>query len=200
MHHPPDCSRLGGRQTARYSRPCVPRWCRSRPGSDASRAARTSSRCAASSAARHRFSVPARADHQRPWPWSPMCSRSRRAGRRLRRRARRPIFIKVSSDFVAPHYVRFTVNDKPGILAAVTTAYAQVRHQHRRRAAAAEVPQGSPAVRHDARGVLGVRAGSRARRSCQERLPRAAAPVAADLRLTWPRSRHSARWSRPKAT
>jgi len=31
----------------------------------------------------------------------------------------------VSGDFVAPHYVRFTVNDKPGILAAVTTAYAR---------------------------------------------------------------------------
>jgi homoserine dehydrogenase len=31
----------------------------------------------------------------------------------------------VSSDFVAPHYVRFTVNDKPGILAAVCTAYAR---------------------------------------------------------------------------
>jgi homoserine dehydrogenase len=32
---------------------------------------------------------------------------------------------QVSGDFVAPHYVRFTVNDKPGILAAVTTAYAR---------------------------------------------------------------------------
>jgi homoserine dehydrogenase len=34
-------------------------------------------------------------------------------------------FHKVAGDFVAPHYVRFTVNDKPGILAAVTTAYAR---------------------------------------------------------------------------
>jgi len=34
-------------------------------------------------------------------------------------------FHQVSSDFIAPHYVRFTVNDKPGILAAVTTAYAK---------------------------------------------------------------------------
>lgn len=32
---------------------------------------------------------------------------------------------EVSGDFVAPHYVRFTVNDKPGILAQVTTAYAR---------------------------------------------------------------------------
>ena len=32
---------------------------------------------------------------------------------------------KVRSDFVAPHYVRFTVNDKPGILAAITNAYAK---------------------------------------------------------------------------
>jgi homoserine dehydrogenase len=31
----------------------------------------------------------------------------------------------VSGDFVAPHYVRFTVNDKPGILAQVTAAYAR---------------------------------------------------------------------------
>jgi homoserine dehydrogenase len=34
-------------------------------------------------------------------------------------------FRDVSGDFVAPHYVRFTVNDKPGILAQVTTAYAR---------------------------------------------------------------------------
>jgi homoserine dehydrogenase len=34
-------------------------------------------------------------------------------------------FHNVAGDFVAPHYVRFTVNDKPGILAAVTTAYAR---------------------------------------------------------------------------
>jgi homoserine dehydrogenase len=34
-------------------------------------------------------------------------------------------FHKVSGDFVAPHFVRFTVNDKPGILAQVTAAYAR---------------------------------------------------------------------------
>jgi homoserine dehydrogenase len=34
-------------------------------------------------------------------------------------------FHKVSGDFVAPHYVRFIVNDKPGILAQITTAYAK---------------------------------------------------------------------------
>jgi homoserine dehydrogenase len=34
-------------------------------------------------------------------------------------------FHAVSGDFVAPHYVRFTVNDKPGILAQVTAAYAR---------------------------------------------------------------------------
>ena len=32
---------------------------------------------------------------------------------------------EVSGDFIAPHYVRFTVNDKPGILAQITTAYAK---------------------------------------------------------------------------
>jgi homoserine dehydrogenase len=32
---------------------------------------------------------------------------------------------KVRGDFVAPHYVRFTVNDKPGILASITNAYAK---------------------------------------------------------------------------
>lgn len=31
----------------------------------------------------------------------------------------------VKSDFVAPHYVRFIVNDKPGILAQVTAAYSK---------------------------------------------------------------------------
>ena len=34
-------------------------------------------------------------------------------------------FHQVSGDFVAPHYVRFTVNDKPGILAQITAAYAR---------------------------------------------------------------------------
>jgi homoserine dehydrogenase len=34
-------------------------------------------------------------------------------------------FHTVSGDFVAPHYVRFIVNDKPGILAQVTNAYAK---------------------------------------------------------------------------
>ena len=34
-------------------------------------------------------------------------------------------FHDVSGDFVAPHYVRFTVNDKPGILAQITAAYAR---------------------------------------------------------------------------
>jgi homoserine dehydrogenase len=34
-------------------------------------------------------------------------------------------FHAVSGDFVAPHYVRFIVNDKPGILAQITTAYAR---------------------------------------------------------------------------
>jgi homoserine dehydrogenase len=32
---------------------------------------------------------------------------------------------QVRGDFTAPHYVRFTVNDKPGILAAITNAYAK---------------------------------------------------------------------------
>ncbi|MGE0451555.1 MAG: homoserine dehydrogenase [Vicinamibacterales bacterium] len=35
------------------------------------------------------------------------------------------VYHQVRSDFVAPHYVRFTVNDKPGILAAITNAYAK---------------------------------------------------------------------------
>lgn len=35
------------------------------------------------------------------------------------------VYHEVRGDFVAPHYVRFTVNDKPGILAAITNAYAK---------------------------------------------------------------------------
>ena len=35
------------------------------------------------------------------------------------------VYHKVKGDFVAPHYVRFTVNDKPGILASITNAYAK---------------------------------------------------------------------------
>jgi homoserine dehydrogenase len=34
-------------------------------------------------------------------------------------------FHKVTGDFVSPHYVRFTVNDKPGILAQITAAYSR---------------------------------------------------------------------------
>jgi homoserine dehydrogenase len=34
-------------------------------------------------------------------------------------------FHKVNGEFVAPHYVRFIVNDKPGIIAQVTAAYAR---------------------------------------------------------------------------
>jgi homoserine dehydrogenase len=34
-------------------------------------------------------------------------------------------FHRVNGDFVAPHYVRFIVNDKPGIIAQVTAAYAR---------------------------------------------------------------------------
>jgi homoserine dehydrogenase len=36
-----------------------------------------------------------------------------------------PTVHDVTSDFVAPHYVRFIVSDKPGILAQVTAAYAR---------------------------------------------------------------------------
>lgn len=35
------------------------------------------------------------------------------------------VYHKVRGDFIAPHYVRFTVNDKPGILASITNAYAK---------------------------------------------------------------------------
>jgi homoserine dehydrogenase len=35
------------------------------------------------------------------------------------------VYHKVRGDFIAPHYVRFTVNDKPGILASITSAYAK---------------------------------------------------------------------------
>jgi homoserine dehydrogenase len=34
-------------------------------------------------------------------------------------------FHKVTGDYVSPHYVRFTVNDKPGILAQITAAYSR---------------------------------------------------------------------------
>src|SRR5689334_9997766 len=34
-------------------------------------------------------------------------------------------FHNVTGDFVSPHYVRFTVNDKPGILAQITAAYSR---------------------------------------------------------------------------
>ena len=57
-----------------------------------------------------------------------MCCRSGAARRRAtpRRGARAAdAFHEVTSDFVAPHYVRFTVNDKPGILAEITAVFAR---------------------------------------------------------------------------
>ena len=56
---------------------------------------------------------------------SDVLSVAARGASRAGRAPRRPTFHQVSGDFVAPHYVRFTVNDKPGILAQVTTAYAR---------------------------------------------------------------------------
>ena len=92
-------------------------------------------------------------------------------------------FHDVSGDFVAPHYVRFTVNDKPGILAQVTDAYARYGIN-------IEGVLQLPKFRKDRLPFVttleecsGVGARSRAGRSGAERLPRAAAAVAADLRL-----------------
>ncbi len=46
-------------------------------------------------------------------------------GERPQAQAEPTVYHKVRGDFVAPHYVRFTVNDKPGILASITNAYAK---------------------------------------------------------------------------
>ena len=80
------------------------------------------------------FSGRAPADRRRPSPSSPTCCRCvddrRRSGDRA---AAATTFHEVTGDFVAPHYVRFTVNDKPGILAAGDHGVRALRHQHRRR-------------------------------------------------------------------
>jgi homoserine dehydrogenase len=46
-------------------------------------------------------------------------------GERLHASPEPTVYHKVRGDFVAPHYVRYTVNDKPGILASITSAYAK---------------------------------------------------------------------------
>lgn len=56
---------------------------------------------------------------------SDVLSVRRSKGDEAARSAAPTAFHTVSGDFVAPHYVRFTVNDKPGILAQVTAAYAR---------------------------------------------------------------------------
>ena len=64
----------------------------------------------------------ARAAIRRPSPWSAICSRWRtaRAGSscpRLRPRSAR--------EFEVPHYIRFLVDDRPGIVAEITAALAR---------------------------------------------------------------------------
>ncbi len=90
-------------------------------------------------------------------------------------------FHKVSGDFVAPHYVRFTVNDKPGILAQITAAYARYGINIDGVLQLPKFLQGPAAVCDDARRVLGVGARPRTGGRGAERLSRAAAAGAADL-------------------
>jgi homoserine dehydrogenase len=49
----------------------------------------------------------------------------RRGGSEAPRAVAETKIYEVSGDFVAPHYVRFTVNDRPGILTQVSAAYAR---------------------------------------------------------------------------
>ena len=128
-----------------------------------------------------------------------VAARGRRRAARPRRRRR--AFHEVSGDFVAPHYVRFTVNDKPGILAQVTTAYARYGINIDGVLQLPQVPEGSPAVRDDARGVLRVGARPRARRRRAERLSTSSRRSRCRSSLTtWLNTPSTARSSRPKAT
>jgi homoserine dehydrogenase len=54
-----------------------------------------------------------------------ICRSRRRGGPDIPEVAADTIIHEVSGDFVAPHYVRFTVNDRPGILTQVSAAYAR---------------------------------------------------------------------------
>jgi homoserine dehydrogenase len=56
---------------------------------------------------------------------SDLLSIARGAGRNGRVRVSPPAVHDVSGDFVAPHYVRFTVQDRAGILAVVSAAFAR---------------------------------------------------------------------------
>ena len=60
---------------------------------------------------------------------------------------------QVTGEFLAPHYLRFVVDDKPGIVSGIAGALAKVGRQHRLAAAAAGLPQAQPAVRHHDRAV-----------------------------------------------
>ena len=91
-----------------------------------STAARTSSRSTAASAARRRSGGAAPAGSRRPWPCCRTCSRSPAApGRSATTGVRRPH--RVSADAATPYYVRFTVADRPGIIAALAPVLA--RHE-----------------------------------------------------------------------
>ena len=68
----------------------------------------------------------------------------------------------VSAAFATPYYVRFTVADRPGIIAALASVFAGARHQHRRDPAGARVPGRPPSVRRQPRrrAVAGARDGA----------------------------------------
>ncbi len=68
------------------------------------------------------FPATARAGIRRRWPWSAICWRWRtaRGGSRFRRPRR-----GWAREFEVPHYIRFLVDDRPGIVADITVALAK---------------------------------------------------------------------------
>ena len=60
---------------------------------------------------------------------------------------------KVSGEFTVPHYLRFVVNDRPGILAQIAKSLVRLRYQYRRRTAEAGLPAIIAFLCDDARGL-----------------------------------------------
>ena len=86
----------------------------------------------------------------------------------------------VEREFDAPHYVRFIVADRPGIIASLADVFSRHGDQRRCRAAGTRLVEGPVAVRRHARALQLGRRERCAHRDRVVRLPRAASGMDAD--------------------
>ena len=176
LHHPPGC-RAPSSQRA-VSRPpsapcwslCVRRW----PGRGERK---IWSSPAATTAAMWSSPATARAAIPRRSPWSAICSPWRTARAALRFPPPRRI---VGAEFEVPHYIRFLVNDRPGIVAAITAALANEQINIRAIVQKPGYPAARAALRGHRRALQVLRAAARSGAGPRYGLHAGRAPRSAD--------------------